>query len=205
MIRYAAIASLLVVAACSQQPASDAVAAPAASTLTAPALDGANWTIDPAKSEIAFGGSHAGKAFTGRFERFAGAIRFDPADLANAKAVILVDVASAKIGDKTKDTALPKQEWLDAAGHPTARFETTSFTAKGGNAFEAQGALELKGVRTPITLPFTFTEAAGGADAVGEVTLDRIALDVGVKSDPSAEWVSREVKVSIKVHALKAS
>ncbi len=181
------------------------VSAPASGPVSAeaPVTPGtaAGWTIDPAASSIAFGGTHAGAAFKGRFERWEGQVWFDPADLAGSKAVITVQTASARTGDPTQEGSLQGAEWFDPSRYPTARFETTGFRALGGDRYEATGRLRIKTTTVPVVLPFTFRETGGVAAVDGRLELDRTALDMGMESDATGDWVSKMIGVQIKVTA----
>ncbi|GLK49936.1 cytochrome b561 [Brevundimonas intermedia] len=162
------------------------------------------WTINRAASSIAFGGTQSGAAFKGRFEEWEGRIRFDPQDLAGSKAVITVQTSSARTGDATQDGSLQGAEWFDPGQYPTARFETTGFRALGGDRYEARGTLRIKGARLGVVLPFTFREADGVATVAGRLQLDRTALDLGMESDATGDWVSKMIDVQIKVSARRA-
>ncbi|WP_428155059.1 cytochrome b/b6 domain-containing protein [Brevundimonas sp.] len=179
-------------------PASVAVDAPV-TTGTATA-----WTVDPAASSIGFTGTHAGKAFEGRFERWQGQVWFDPADLAGSKAVVTVQTASARTGDPTQEGSLQGAEWLDPTQYPTARFEATAFKSLGGDRYEATGTLRIKTTTIPVVLPFRFDEAGGVARVEGALELDRTALDLGMASDATADWVSKMIGVRIEVSARRA-
>jgi cytochrome b561/polyisoprenoid-binding protein YceI len=180
--------------------ASGPVAAPAAVT---PGT-ATSWTIDPASSRITFGGTHAGAAFEGRFERWEGQVWFDPADLAGSKAVITVQTASARTGDPTQEGSLQGAEWFDPGQYPTARFETTGFRALGGDRYEATGTLWIKATSLAVVLPFTFRESAGVATVEGRLELDRTTLNLGLESDATGDWVSKMIGVQIKVSARRA-
>lgn len=159
------------------------------------------WTILAPGSHIEFAGTNAGQAFTGRFQNWSGTIAFDPAALDSSRVAIDIDMASAKTGDNYKDGTLPQEEWLDIKHFPKARYEAQSFKALGSGQYEALGRLTIKGRTQALDLPFTL--AIDGASAVmnGSARLDRIAFGIGTKSDPDAEWVSREIKVEIAVTA----
>ncbi|MNE43015.1 hypothetical protein D3C80_1371690 [compost metagenome] len=163
------------------------------------------WTIDKAASSIEFSGTHAGKAFKGRFEQWEGQIWFDPADLAGSKAVVLVRTGTAKTGDATQEGSLTGAEWFDPSAYPTARFETTAFKALGGNRYEATGTLRIKTTSVPVVLPFTFDEANGVATMAGRLELDRTLLNLGMTSDAGGDWVSKAIGVEIRVKAKRAS
>ncbi|MEH0071471.1 YceI family protein [Pannonibacter sp. Pt2-lr] len=62
---------------------------------------------------------------------------------------------------------------------PEARFTSTSVTAKGGNAYEAQGTLSLRGEEKPVTLAFTLDIAGDTAVAKGTASLSRSAYGIG--------------------------
>ncbi|MBU6372098.1 MAG: YceI family protein [Alphaproteobacteria bacterium] len=163
------------------------------------------WTVDPGASRIEFEGQHAGKGFKGRFERWSADIRFDPDKLDQSKAVVTIETGSAGTGDSTQTASLKDAEWFGPAKFPTARFETTRITALGGEKYEARGTLTIKGKSYPVVLPFTLEIKGGEAEMRGEVTLDRIALDLGVGSDPTADWVSRSIVVEVRVKAKRAA
>jgi len=162
------------------------------------------WTINRAVSSIAFGGTQSGAAFKGRFEQWEGRIRFDPQDLAGSKAVITVQTNSARTGDATQEGSLQGAEWFDPGQYPTARFETTGFRALGGDRYEARGTLRIKDARLSVVLPFTFREADGVATVAGRLQLDRTALNLGLESDPTGDWVSKMIEVQVRVSARRA-
>lgn len=185
----------LTLLACSQKPP-----APAGGDGLAP-VAGENWTIDPAASHLRFSGIHAGKPFAGEFQRFSASIRFDPADPANAAAVVLVETESARTGDAFRDTNARTEDWFDVKAHPTARFESTSVRDLGGGSFELLGDLEIKGAKTPVVLPFTVTRDASRASAKGGADLDRFTLGLGRTSDPKEEWVARTIRFEFDLQA----
>lgn len=159
------------------------------------------WTIDRPASSISFSAAHAGNPFVGRFEEWEGHIWFDPANLAGSKAVILIKTGSARTGDSTQEGSLTEQEWFDPASFPTARFETTAFTRLGGDRYEAKGTLRVKDRTVPVSLRFTLRITGGRAHAEGRLGLDREALNMGLRSDPTGQWVTRQIEVNIIVAA----
>ena len=175
-----------------------------AAAATAASQKAVDWTIDRDASEIAFAGSQSGAAFNGRFERWSGQIRFDPADLAGSKAVITVQTGSARTGDSTQEASIQGAEWFDVGQYPTARFETTGFRSLGGDRYQATGRLRIKTTSLRVVLPFTYRETGGVATVEGRLQLDRTALNLGLDSDATGDWVSKMVDVRIKVRARRA-
>jgi cytochrome b561 len=99
---------------------------------------------------------------------------------------------------------MKETEWFDPARFPKARFVATQFKALGGSSFEAQGRLTIKDKTIPVTLPFTLDLKDDEAKMRAKLSLDRIALGLGVASDPTADWVSRAIEVDIRVEATRA-
>jgi polyisoprenoid-binding protein YceI len=161
------------------------------------------WTIDAKQSRIGFSTSWAGNAVKGSFGQWSGDIRFDPANLAGSSAAITIMTGSAKTGVKEPDDNLPGSDWFDTRKFPTARFTTSSMRAMGQNRYMADGILTIKGVNYRVALPFNVTIAGPVATMTGQVTLDRIALKLGLESDSSAEWVARPTVVTISVRATR--
>jgi polyisoprenoid-binding protein YceI len=155
------------------------------------------WTVVAPESKIAFSGEHAGTKFKGSFQTWTAKITFDPADLANAKAIVTVDLASAKTGDQTYDKTLPTTDWFDLAKGTTGVFETGTFRAKGGDAFEADGTLTIRGFKVPVVLAFTFTAVGDRAKLVGKTQVRRLDFSIGKGSDATGAWVSLDIPVEV--------
>jgi cytochrome b561 len=162
------------------------------------------WIVDSKASSIGFTGTHAGNAFKGSFSAWAADIRFDPANPAASKALVTIDVGSARTGDGTQESSLREGEWFNPAKFPKAVFETKTIKSLGGDRYEAQATLTMKGKAVPVTLPFTLKINGATAEMTGTVTLDRKALELGMASDAAGEWVSLDIPVSVKVKAQKA-
>lgn len=162
-----------------------------------------DWSVDRGASAIRFSGTHAGREFNGSFGQWTARIRFNPRDLPGSRIIVVIETASATTGDRVQETTLENGEWFDSANHRFANFRSTSITSLGGNRYQARGMLEIKGKETPVTLPFTLAVDGNRARATGSLTLDRVALDLGMKADPRAQWVSRNIALSISVSATR--
>jgi len=205
LLCLALLAACTAPSADTQEAAPGAAQAAAAEPLALNPVAGENWAVDYGASSIGFSGEHAGKAFEGRFERFAASIHFEPTDPGGARVVVLVDAGSAKTGDKFQESSLREGEWFDVANHPTARFESRSVREVGPGLYEMLGELTIKGQTTPVTLPFRLDAAQETATVEGSASLDRLALNLGRVSDPKAEWVSAKIPLSITLKAARKS
>jgi polyisoprenoid-binding protein YceI len=159
------------------------------------------WAVDLANSRLGFGGTHSGTPFKGAFERWTATITFDPANLAASKAVVMIDLASAKTGDSTYDGTLPDADWLDVKQSAVAKYETASITSKGGNSYAADGRLTLRGVTLPVVLTFDLIIDGVTARMTGRAEIQRLAFGIGKGSDAGGSWVSLAIPVEVNVIA----
>lgn len=159
------------------------------------------WQVIPAQSRIGFAGTHAGAAFSGRFAKWTAAISFDPARPAEARIGVIIDVASAATGDAVRDGALPTPDWFNTKAHPQARYVARGVKDLGKGRYLANGMLTIRGVSKPVALPFVLEIKGNQAVMNGAASVDRLAFGIGTAPDPSAEWVSRTIRIAVRVVA----
>ena len=157
----------------------------------------ADYTVQPAASQLGFSAVFQGESFDGQFGQWNAAISYDPADLAASKFEVEVNLTSVKTGDSDRDSALPGKAFFDAAQFPEAHFVTTGFR-RNGNQVIANGKLTLRGVTQPVSLDITFKPQASGATLDVAGTMKR--LDFGVGSGDYADTSVIGADVKIKAH-----
>ena len=131
-----------------------------------------DWRIDPAQSRIGFGYVLNDDPREGRFQRFGGAIQFDPAAPETSAAQIAVEAASLTLGDAMAEGILMTAPWFDAESHPKASF-TLSGLRKQDDGFMAEGVLTIKDIAKPIRAPLTLTLSDDAARAQGAFSFAR--------------------------------
>ena len=155
-------------------------------SLTAtPAAESAEWQLDRSNSELGFVATYEGVGFKTRFEEFTARIDFEAGAPGDGRFEVLVQIASLNSRSKDRDEGMRDTEWFAAAAHPVARFETTAIEQLGPQSYQATGDLTIKGTTRTIRLPFTWAQEGNTARLRAEVTLDRIAFDIG-----SGEWAT---------------
>lgn len=159
------------------------------------------WTVDKAASRLAFTATQAGKEFSGEFGEFDATIVFDPAKVEEASIEVVVDMTSAKTGDRQRDAALPTGDWFSAKSFPTATFSSSRVVDMGDGAYEAYGALKIRDAARDLMIPFTLTIEDGRATADGGVTIVRTDYGVGQGEFATGQWVGLDVKVSFHIEA----
>jgi len=161
-----------------------------------------DYDIDYSQSTISFSGTHAGNVFEGQFENWQAQIHFDPENLESSKLIAVFNPASAKTGNKMYDGTLPQTDWFNAKQFPEARFASKAITRNNDATYKAQGELEIRGIKQSISFNFTLSDLQSQpVFTKGEFEIDRLAFDIGKKSDPGAAWVSREILVTINITA----
>ncbi len=164
----------------------------------------AKWTVDMAASRLGFRTAFAGQVVQGAFRRWGADIVFDPKALAQSKATVTVQLASAVTGDASKDEALPTADWFDVMRFPRATFATTAIKDLGGGRYQAAGTLSLRGVNRAIVLPFTLAITGDRARMTGSTVVDRSAFGVGQGQFKGADTVPFNVVIEVALTAHKA-
>lgn len=125
------------------------------------------YTLDPRHTSVVFRVRHMTySTYTGRFDRTAGALTFDPAAPANSKLNATIDIASVSTGLKDKDGKLSfDSDIAKVLGVDTmaqARFISTKITRTGEKTALIDGDLTLNGRTKPEQIQVTlegFTKA----------------------------------------------
>lgn len=169
----------------------------AALALAAPGGLAADYVQAPGSS-LAFASTYEGETFTGRFPGFRTRLSFDPARLAGARLDVVIPMATVTTGTVEYDDEMRGTAFFHAAKFPQARYTATKFRALGGNRYAADGTLELRGVRKPVTLTFTWTP---GPRPVldGKATVKRLDFGVGGGEWADTSLLPDAVSVNTKV------
>ena len=155
-----------------------------------------DWTMRPEGSSLRFKGVAQGESFEGHFGQFKPSIRFDPAALDSARFDVTISLASVDSKNEERDSTIKSGDFFDITNYPEARFIATEFAAGEGGAFKANGALELRGTRQPVTLDFKWAPMKDGVRLEGKATLDRTAFGVGGGDWADPESIAHEVNVT---------
>ena len=154
--------------------------------------------VPAAGSTLAFATKYDGEVFTGNFSGFSTKLSFDPADLSAAKLDVTIPLAGADTGNGDRDTTLRGADFFNVAKFAQARYSATRFRSLGGDRYAADGTLELRGVRKPVTLTFTWTPGAAPV-LTGKATVKRLDFGVGGGDWSDTDTIPDEVAVSTRV------
>ncbi|RYD14928.1 MAG: polyisoprenoid-binding protein [Lysobacteraceae bacterium] len=127
-----------------------------------------DWRFDLVHSQVWFTASHQGFSHPqGRLRIAQGWFRFDPDDWRSAAVDVVLDVASADLGDEGWNKALRSGALLDAGRRPTARYASRSVERSGERSGVIHGELELRGRRVPVDVAFTLNRIGNDPYAFG--------------------------------------
>jgi polyisoprenoid-binding protein YceI len=163
-----------------------------------------DYAITKDQSILTFGGTHAGNSFVGKFEEWDVNITFDANNLAGSSLKASFNTATAKTGNAMYDGTLPQADWFDSKNNPSATFISREITKTGDNQYKAKGDLAIRSITKPIEFDFTTSDLSQNTVKVtGNFKIDRLAYDIGLKSDPKSEWVSQMIDVSMTLTATR--
>jgi polyisoprenoid-binding protein YceI len=177
----------------------------AVTLLAGPAL-AETYTIDSEHSSVAFSIRHLVSRTSGRFNDFAGTIKYDPSHPEKTSAEATIQVSSIDTDNEKRDGHLRSADFFNAEKFPTITFKSTKAKVKDGS-IHLTGDFTMHGVTKSITLPveilgtgtnpFNKKPQAGFA---AELTINRSDYGVNTWSDV-ASVLGDEVKISLTVEA----
>lgn len=174
-------------------------------TFAASAL-AAEFAIDPVHSTLGFSVRHLGVSnVRGQFDKFAGTIHFDPADLSTLKAAVTIEAASVNTGNERRDNHLRNPDFFDAARYPQITFTSVEVKNINGSHFQLVGDLTMHGVSRRVTLDCELggtTQAFGNTVAGFSATTTLNREDFGITGGGAGVAVGKEIKVLLDVEAI---
>ena len=159
------------------------------------------YDLDPNHTQVAFSWTHFGFSHpAGRFDKFDGDFRFDPADPTKSTVTVTIPIDSIDTGVAKLDAHLKGPDFFDAARYPTATFKSTHVERAGAHGLKVTGDLTLHGVTKPVVLDVVINKVGphpmGGRAAAGfdaRTTIKR--SDFGISN--YVPNVSDEIAISI--------
>ena len=163
------------------------------------------YTVDYKNSKLEFSGKHAGQTFKGTFKKWKADIDFNSEKPEESKISATFETASAATGNPLYDGTLPKDDWFNVKNHPTAQFTIKMVAKNDDGSYKADGLLKIRQIEQPVTFNFKLDETnAKQVKAEAKLKLDRLAFELGKKSDPKAEWVDKEIEIKLTILAAPA-
>jgi polyisoprenoid-binding protein YceI len=143
------------------------------------------WQVDPAHSEVSFVARHLFTKVRGVFRAFEGTIVTTQNPL-ESKATAEIDLTSVDTGNETRDNHLRTADFFSVDEHKSMTWETTTIRPVGGNKFQAEGLLTIRGVAKPVTLDVEYNGI--GQDPWGGTRLGVSATAEVNRHDWGVSW-----------------
>lgn len=154
----------------------------------------AEYKVSDKDGSVGFSGEHAGMKFSGKFNKWNATLSLPAAPGEEGFIQANFSLKSAKTGDSIYDETLPDGDWFDADNHPMGEFKSTS-VLKNANGYAVKGTLHLRGK----TLPANFALIKSADRLNASFVIDRLAYGIGLDSDPDAEWVSKDIQMTLDI------
>ena len=168
------------------------------------------YVIDASHTNVGFSAKHLMVSkVRGRFSEFEGAITIADAPLDSSVEVTL-QATSIDSRSEDRDGHLRSPDFLDVEQFPTLEFRSTAVRHIGGDDFEVDGDLTIKGVSRPVTLAMELEGVArdpwGGHrmafSAETEIDREDWGLTWNVALETGGVLVSKKVKLEIEGEAV---
>ncbi|MGB8516344.1 MAG: YceI family protein [Gallionella sp.] len=152
--------------------------------------------VQAAKSTMIFGYKQMNVPLSGKFAKFNIVANFDPAKPASAQAKISIDLSSIDTGNSDADEEVMGKLWFDTKQFPNGQFVSSSIKSLGGNRYEAQGKLSIKGKSLDVTAPFTFKQEGANGIFDGAFKMNRLDYAIGTGIWADIATVANEVSLT---------
>ncbi len=170
------------------------------------------YELDPGHTTVEFVGRHMLSKTRGRFTEFSGTVVIgDTVEASSAE----VEIQSASIQSnlEQRDNHLRSGDFLSIEDHPTITFASTAVRILGGNAFELDGDLTIKGTTRPVTLTGEYQgwspdmEGKPMFAASAKTSIDREDWDMtwNMVLETGGLLVGKKVDLEIEVEAHKVA
>lgn len=174
-----------------------AVAAALVAMMSAPAI-AADYVQAPGSS-LAFATKYEGEVFTGQFGGFSTRLSFDPENLSASKLDVTIELAGTRTGNADRDSTLAAADFFNVSRFAQARYTANSIRALDDGQYAADGTLELRGVKHPVTLTFRWTPGARPLLS-GKAVVKRLDFGVGGGDWSDTALIPDEVAISTRVY-----
>lgn len=170
------------------------------------------WTIDPAHTTIGASVKHLMAArVRGSFRSFEGTIEMGDRP-ETSSVTVTIDASSIDTGVADRDAHLRSPDFLDAEEHPELTFRSTAVRPTGGDAYEMDGELTIRGVTRPVTLDVHYlgivTDPWGNEKALFSASTKIDREEWGLTWNQALEtggWlVGKTITIELEVQAAKA-
>src|SRR4029434_3952559 len=116
------------------------------------------------------------------------------------KAVFEIELASIDLASEETEVEARRPAWFDTAKFPVATCESTTVRGTGGDRYQIDGRLSMKGVTRDVSIPVALRKDAGGNSvAEGEFKVKRLDFRIGEGMWADTSTVADEVVIRVRM------
>jgi polyisoprenoid-binding protein YceI len=157
--------------------------------------------IIPEKSAIKFVYRQMNVPMEGSFSRYASRLTFDPAKPGAASAMFDIDLSSIDTGATDADEEVRGKLWFNTKEFPRASFVSTALKPIGGNRFEVQGKLTMKGRTQDIVAPISLSQEGANGVFEGSFLIKRADFRIGEGAWADFGTVANDIQIKVRLVA----
>lgn len=165
---------------------------------------GANLSVDPSTSRVAFTYQQMGAPAEGEFQRYAAQLAFDAARPAASRVIFTLDIAGVDAGLTEVNQTLLEPAFFDAGKFPQARFESTQITPLANHAYAIVGRLTIKGITRPIRSRVHIHADGAAYQVTGAFNFKRLDFGIGTGTWRDESVLGNDIQVSYVLRLLPA-
>jgi len=158
------------------------------------------WLIDYEKSHLQFRAEFSGEMKQGLIPNWQAQVTFDPEHLDMAQAQILIDAGGMTYDDPYVAGSIPGADGLDVVNHPQITVRLDNFFQI-ETGYRAKGTVNIKGISAMVEVDFTYDKTGNQAQVNGKAQIDRLAFDIGAKTDGNARYLGRDIYIDFSLQA----
>ncbi|WP_230369498.1 YceI family protein [Paludibacterium denitrificans] len=111
----------------------------------------------------------------------------------------MINTASIALPTAEAQNTAKQKDWFNVGQFPTAHFVTSSIKGLGGNRYQFNGKLTLKGTTKPVSATFTAKPQGALTVVEGVLPVSRPAYKIGEGEWADTGTVADEVQIKFKV------
>ena len=171
------------------------------------------WKSDPMHSEVQFKVKHLMiTTVTGYFQEFNVEAETEDEKFTSAKNVVFTaNVNSINTNNEQRDTHLRSADFFDAENYGEIRFVGKNYENKGGDDYQLQGDLTIRGVTKPVTVNVEFGgivvdpygQTKAGFTVTGKINRKDFGLTWNAVTEAGSVVVSDEIKLNAEIQLVK--
>lgn len=172
-----------------------------------------DWEVDSSHSRVGFGIRHMMVSTVhGTFDKYAGQLALDDADLAKSKVHIDIDAASIDTGNAKRDEHLRSPDFFDVAHYPKITFDSTKVEKRGADSLSVTGNLTIRNVTKPVVLSVSgltgevkdpWGGVRRGASAQAKISRKDFGLNWNKSLDTGGVVLGDDVNIELEVELTK--